>query len=43
MTIFEGYGSTCENLFIAALLNPSLRNRFMQELSRFSRILAGLE
>jgi len=29
-------------LFIAAMLNPSLKSRLMQELSRFSRILAGL-
>ena len=28
--------------FIAAMLNPSLRSRFMQEFNRFSRILAGL-
>ena len=27
---------------IAAILNPSLKSRFMQEFSRFSRILAGL-
>jgi len=30
-----------ERIFIAALLNPSLKSRFMQEFSRFSRILAG--
>jgi len=28
--------------FIAVVLNPSLKSRFMNELSRFSRILAGL-
>jgi len=28
--------------FIAAMLNLSLKSRFMQEFSRFSRILAGL-
>ena len=28
--------------FIAAMLNPSLKSRVMQEFSRFSRILAGL-
>jgi len=28
--------------FIAAMLNPSIKSRFMQEFSRFSRILAGL-
>jgi len=34
MTTFE--------VFIAAVLNLSLKSRFMQEFSRFSRILAGL-
>jgi len=29
-------------IFIAAMLNPALKSRFMQEFSRFSRILAGL-
>jgi len=28
--------------FIAAKLNPSIQSRFMQEFSRFSRILASL-
>jgi len=28
--------------FIAAILNPSLKSRFMQEFSRFTRILEGL-
>jgi len=28
-------------LFIAAMLNPSLKRRFMKEFSRFVRILAG--
>jgi len=28
--------------FIAAMLNPSLKSRFMQEFSRFRIILAGL-
>jgi len=28
--------------FIAAMLIPSLESRYMQEFSRFSRILAGL-
>ena len=28
--------------FIAAMLNPSLKSRFMQEFSKFIRILAGL-
>ena len=36
------YGSLWDNFFIAAMLNPSLKSRFMQEFSRFSRILAGL-
>jgi len=31
-----------ERIFIAAMLNPSLKSRFMEEFSRFSRILAGL-
>ena len=32
-----------ERNFIAAMLNPSLHeNRFMQEFSRFSRVLVGL-
>jgi len=30
-------------IFIAAMLNPSLKSRLMQEFSRFSRILADLE
>ena len=30
-------------IFIAAMLNPALKSRFMQEFSRFSRILAGFE
>ena len=30
-------------IFIADMLNPSLKSRFMQELSKFSRIFAGLE
>ena len=42
MTTFEGYGSSWDNFFIAAMLNPSLKSRFMQEFSTFSRILAGL-
>jgi len=42
MTTFEGYGSSCEN-FIAAMLDPLLKSRFIQEFSRFSRILAGFE
>jgi len=42
MTTFEGYSSSWENLFIPAMLNPSLKSRFMQELSRVSKILAGL-
>ena len=29
--------------FIAAMLNPSLKSRFMQDFSRIRRILAGLE
>jgi len=29
-------------IFIAAMLNPSLKSRFIQELSRVSKILAGL-
>jgi len=29
-------------LFIAVMLNPSLKSRLMQEFSRFSKILAGL-
>jgi len=41
MTTFDGYGSSWENFFIAAMVNPSLKSRFMQEFSRFSRILAG--
>jgi len=28
--------------FIAAMLNPSLKSRLMQEFSRFSPILSGL-
>ena len=28
--------------FIDAMLNPSIKSRFMQEFSRFGRILAGL-
>jgi len=43
MTTFEVYPSSCENFFIAPMLNPSLRSRFMQEFSRFSRTLTGLE
>jgi len=44
MTTFEGYGSSCDSLmFIAALLNPSLKSCFMQEFNRLCRILAGLE
>ena len=31
-----------ERIFIAAVLNPSLKSRFMEKFSRFSRILAGL-
>ena len=42
MTTFEGYGSSWENFVIPAMLNPSLKSRFMQEFGRFSRILAGL-
>jgi len=30
-------------LFIAAVLNLPLKSRLMQEFSRFSKILAGLE
>jgi len=32
-----------EFYYIAAMLNPSLKSRFMQEFDRFNRILAGLE
>ena len=42
MTVFEGYGYSWENFFIAAILNPSLKSRFMQEFNRFNRILARL-
>ena len=42
MTAFEGYSSSWERVFIADVLNPSLKSRFMQEFARFSRILAGL-
>jgi len=28
--------------FIATMLTPSLKSRFMQEFGRFSKILAGL-
>jgi len=42
MKTFEGYGSFWENFFIAAMLNSSFKSRFMQEFSRFSRILADL-
>jgi len=31
-----------ETIFIADMLNPSLKSRFMQKFSRFNRILAGL-
>jgi len=31
-----------EEFFIAAILNASLKSRFMQEFNRLSRILAGL-
>jgi len=33
---------TMRDSFIAAMLNPSLKSRFMQEFSRFSRLLTGL-
>ena len=44
MTTFDGYGySPCmRELFIAAVLHPSPKSRFMQEFSWFSRILARL-
>jgi len=32
-----------ESIFIAAKLDPSPKSRFMQDISRFSRISAGLE
>ena len=35
-------GLDSPGIFIAAMLNPSLESSFMQEFSRFSRILAGL-
>jgi len=43
MTTFEGYSSSSlhERIFIAAMLNPSLKNRSMQEFNMFSRILAS--
>src|SRR6218665_3465490 len=31
-----------ERIFIAAMLNPSLKSRFMDKFNRFSRILPGL-
>src|SRR6218665_2970904 len=31
-----------EIIFITAMLNPSLKSRFMEKFSRFSRILTGL-
>jgi len=31
-----------ERIFMVAMLNPSLRSRFMHEFSKFSRILTGL-
>ena len=40
--MFEVYGSSWENIFIAGMLNPSLKSRIMQEFSSFSNILAGL-
>jgi len=39
--MFEGYDSSRVNFVIAAMLNPSLKSRFMQEFGRFSRTLAG--
>jgi len=42
MTTFEGYGSSWEKFFIAAMLNPSIKSRFIQEFSRLGRDLADL-
>jgi len=44
MITVEGYRPTAlhEKIFIAAMLNPSLKSRFMEKFSRFSKILAGL-
>jgi len=35
MTKFEVYGSSWENFVIVAMLNPSLKSRFMQEFGKF--------
>ena len=42
MTTFEATALHKRIFFTAAMLNPSPKSRFMQEFSRFNRILAGL-
>ena len=42
MTTFQVYCFFVRELFIADMLHSSLKSGFMQDFSRFSRILAGL-
>jgi len=40
VTTFQSYGSSSDNFLynVAAVLNPSLKSRFISEFSKFSRI-----